>query len=362
LGIKKRLIGCFSSTVNRGRLMIKSSKAISIVLIAILASFPIFLGFNAQITNAYTPNPLNPPYIPPSMTLLAAGAQWAAQNGTQTLFIDWEDNYLAHGNTDGINWGPWPNETDMMNWTDSIYYMLTQAGLNVTLAGDIPSDLSGYNLLVIQAYWACTPSLLAEVANFIAGGGGVVLLSGVPEFFRTYCTSWWTYDLPTDPLSENMSQVFACDGNYFNTGGYANVTVDNPFGTTLMSADTLYESAGLSNAGIYNPENGAQVIAEWNPGLYGLGDYLPAFAYTYQYGLGRVYYQASFDALDPPNHIREDVGNFGLVNMRDVAIVARAFGSSPGSSNWNPAADINFDGKVDMKDIALVVRYFGQKS
>jgi hypothetical protein len=248
----------------------------------------------------------------------------------------------------------------MINETESVAYALNESGLNVTFAGDIPSDLTGYNVVVIAAYWACTPSNLAEIANYIAGGGGVVLLSGVPELFRTYCKTWWTYDLPTDPLSENMSQVFACDGNYFNTGGYANVTVDNPFNTTLMSGDTLYESTGLSNAGIYNPENGAQVIAEWNPGLYGLGDYLPAFAYTYQYGLGRVYYQASYALLDPPNHIMEDVGNYGIVNMKDVAIVARSFGSTPGSSSWNPNADLNFDGKIDMTDIQLVASNFGK--
>ncbi len=360
MDIKKRLIGCSSSTVNRGRYMIKRSKVVSIVLIAVLASFPIFLGLNTQLANAYTPNPLNPPYIPPSMTLLAAGAKWAANGGNQALFIDWEDNYLIHGNTDGINWGPWPAETDMMNWTDSIYYMLTQEGLNVTLAGDIPADLSGYNLLVIHAYWACKPALLAEVANFIYNGGGVVLLSGVPELFRTNCTNWWTYALPTDPMSVNESEYFACDGNYFNTGGYANVTVDNPFGLNMTSGDTLYEATGLSNAGVFNPENGAVTIAEWNPGLYGLGDYQPAFAYTYTYGSGRVYYQASFECLDPPNHILEDIGNYGIVNMNDVAIVARAFGSRPGSSNWNPAADITFDGKVNMKDIALVARHFGQ--
>jgi hypothetical protein len=50
----------------------------------------------------------------------------------------------------------------------------------------------------------------------------------------------------------------------------------------------------------------------------------------------------------------------GKVDMRDVAAVARAFGSTLGSSNWNPNADLNDDGTVDMKDIALVVRNFGQ--
>jgi len=51
----------------------------------------------------------------------------------------------------------------------------------------------------------------------------------------------------------------------------------------------------------------------------------------------------------------------GTVNMRDIALVARCIGSTPGSRNWNPNADINSDGIVNMKDIALVARHFGQR-
>jgi PKD repeat protein len=45
-----------------------------------------------------------------------------------------------------------------------------------------------------------------------------------------------------------------------------------------------------------------------------------------------------------------------------IAIVAKAFGSAPGSPNWNPIADVNRDGKVDMKDIIPIARSFGKDS
>ena len=54
-----------------------------------------------------------------------------------------------------------------------------------------------------------------------------------------------------------------------------------------------------------------------------------------------------------------DVNGDGRVDLRDIALVARAFGSTPGSPNWNPAADLNGDGIVNMQDIALVARHFG---
>jgi PKD repeat protein len=54
-----------------------------------------------------------------------------------------------------------------------------------------------------------------------------------------------------------------------------------------------------------------------------------------------------------------------VIDMRDVAIAARAFGTSPGDPLWNPDADITGpgdvpDGKVDMRDIALVATHFGE--
>ena len=54
-----------------------------------------------------------------------------------------------------------------------------------------------------------------------------------------------------------------------------------------------------------------------------------------------------------------DLNGDRRVNMRDIALVARAFGSSPGIPNWNPIADINGDEKVNMRDIGWVAKYFG---
>ena len=63
-----------------------------------------------------------------------------------------------------------------------------------------------------------------------------------------------------------------------------------------------------------------------------------------------------------------DINGDGKVDIRDIAIVAKAYGSSPGDPNWNPAADITGlepnvpDGKVDIRDIALVSSQFGQEA
>jgi parallel beta-helix repeat protein len=55
-----------------------------------------------------------------------------------------------------------------------------------------------------------------------------------------------------------------------------------------------------------------------------------------------------------------DLNNDGRADMRDLSIVASAFGSSPGQPRWNETADVNQDRKVDLKDIALVAKHFGE--
>jgi Ca2+-binding EF-hand superfamily protein len=55
-----------------------------------------------------------------------------------------------------------------------------------------------------------------------------------------------------------------------------------------------------------------------------------------------------------------DVNMDGKVDGRDIAIVARAFGSIPGDPRWNALADVNDDGKIDGKDIVTVVKLFGK--
>jgi len=61
-----------------------------------------------------------------------------------------------------------------------------------------------------------------------------------------------------------------------------------------------------------------------------------------------------------PGFLETDLNNDGKVDMKDVALVAYAFGSNPDHPRWNPVADINGDNKVDMKDIGTVAKDFGK--
>jgi hypothetical protein len=55
-----------------------------------------------------------------------------------------------------------------------------------------------------------------------------------------------------------------------------------------------------------------------------------------------------------------DVNGDGTVNILDAILLASAFGSTPGSSNWNPSADVNGDGVVNIFDAIIQSNHFLQ--
>ncbi len=267
------------------RKMLRKIVAGIISTLSIIAVLYMSFGTTSFGRNALNSITLAPSSLPASLTLLGAGAKWAAGNGTSALYVNWKDNWESHHLTDGRTWGPWPTELEMDKWRISVSDALKESGFDVKFAGDIPEDLSGYDVIVLSAYWAVEPKNEPLIRQYISNGGGVVLLSGVPEYFRCYCKDWWTYRCPRDNSSVSVEEWFGSQW-YVNTGGYANVTVDNPFGTAFMTGDTLIDGCGYSNAAVEMLYNDTQVVAGWGTG--------PVFAYTHEYGQGRVYYQAAF--------------------------------------------------------------------
>jgi len=55
-----------------------------------------------------------------------------------------------------------------------------------------------------------------------------------------------------------------------------------------------------------------------------------------------------------------DINGDSTVDIKDIAIVALAFGSYLGHGKWNPEADLYKDDKIDIRDIAIVASNFGK--
>jgi parallel beta-helix repeat protein len=52
-------------------------------------------------------------------------------------------------------------------------------------------------------------------------------------------------------------------------------------------------------------------------------------------------------------------GDFG-VELADLVLIAKAYGSRPTDSNWNPNADIDGNGVVGLSDLVTAAKYYGQ--
>ena len=60
--------------------------------------------------------------------------------------------------------------------------------------------------------------------------------------------------------------------------------------------------------------------------------------------------------------ILADVNNDGIVDIYDLVMVGKAYGSETGDSLWDPECDINSDGIIDIFDLAIIGKDYGKTS
>jgi len=207
----------------------------------------------------------------------------------------------------------------------------------------------------------------------------------------------WTINsvLQTTGTSPYMYHVFPSSGTYL-----VQLNVTNSVGlwsTTVKPVVVSPDFGPTANFTWTPPSPGANVTVNFNASSTQLGwsSLIPGYAnitsYKWNFGDGTINttststtthsftqpgnYTVTLTVTDSQSRTNQtsqtvqisqfqtwDVNQDHVCNMKDLALVARAFGSSrgpPPSSNWNPAADVNGDGVVNMKDIALVARHFG---
>ena len=54
-----------------------------------------------------------------------------------------------------------------------------------------------------------------------------------------------------------------------------------------------------------------------------------------------------------------DINGDGKVDIKDLVLLAKAYGSRPGDPNWNPLCDLHHDGVVDLVDLVTLCTLFG---
>ena len=242
------------------------------------------LELTVNITRNFEPAPEPAPRVSltPSATLFGAGARWASENGTSVLYVDWLDNYYAHNDS---GWGPYWGEGYLAAIKNTTVTALEQQGFDVTCVADVPNDISSYDLVVFEAYYAVEPKHVSLVRDYLADGGSVIVTGGAPCYFSTYCKDMWPYITGGQNLA--ALQDWFGSAYYINSGGRANLVFDNPFGTSLSTQTAFYYIDAYGAAGVASMSNRTQVLATWQDGT--------VFAFTHEYGTGRLYYQVAVD-------------------------------------------------------------------
>jgi hypothetical protein len=119
--------------------------------------------------------------------------------------------------------------------------------------------------------------------------------------------------------------------------------------STSSSASGITQEANMAISGSFN----LSMSLEGN-GL--LGDFTVYATSLYGYPIPQpAANQTIFKVI-----LLADINGDGKVDMVDLWLVAKAFGSYPGYPNWNPQADVDGNGKVDMIDIWIVAKSFGK--
>lgn len=149
--------------------------------------------------------------------------------------------------------------------------ILRETGFDVDINVEIPADLSQYQLVVASDINAPLGPGSDVIRKYVRDGGGYVFISGV---------AYWS------DLENNGYWLGAYSVGYTGPGESAFVSSDNPLETDLIAGDLLKQQAESERGAqlVYTLEPGAVIVAEYSGG--------GIYAYTYNYGAGRVFYQA----------------------------------------------------------------------
>ena len=150
--------------------------------------------------------------------------------------------------------------------------------------------------------------------------------------------------------------------------GDTNVTVENHGGFPATFNVTAYaNTTAFASANISLTIGSSDIITlSWNTSTFAYGNYtIKAIADTVPgetdtadntyISVMQVHVGVPGDVSGPTQGVYDNT-----VNMRDIQYMILLFNAKPGSTNWNPNADVNNDAVVNMRDINIAILNFNK--
>ena len=233
--------------------------------------------------------------------------------------------------------GPFPEEilnvtsTDSSGQPKSLFNRGEDAGFKVAIKNNAGSSYPA--IVTVNLYYSNNvPFKLFTIWNGTIDAGATIV------------ASTWPVTIPTDAVAGQATAYASIFNDFPNETGLAYAPEKN--GTFNIVTGGGGSAPPANSPGTFNLTIPLTSIPVW------LGNYT-VYARTY-YDFMVSSSTATFTVV-----LTGDLNHDGKIDMKDIAAVAKAFGTHPGDPLWNPAADLNLDGKVDMKDVATVAKAFG---
>jgi len=214
--------------------------------------------------------------------------------------------------------------------------------------------------------------VMFDASNSTANGGEIVLYA-------------WDFGdgVIQVELEPHVTHVFQAFGNYMvvlnvtDSEGESGVTMNMIWVMESPVADFFFEpieprvcTIVTFNASISIPRGGCIIDYEWN---FGGGSPVEfGMVVTHRF-LNMGEFDVSLKVTDSEGkwdmktiklkvlpHIA-DLNEDGTVNIFDLAICARSYGSFPGHERWNAKADVDGNGKVNILDVVVIARSYNKE-
>jgi hypothetical protein len=142
----------------------------------------------------------------------------------------------------------------------------------------------------------------------------------------------------------NITVAVQNQGNFtenFNVTIYANTT-------SIASQNTTLTSGSSTN-----------ITFTWNTNALAYGNYtISAYASLVAGEMNTANNNCTVGCVIVT--IPGDVNGDYAVNLVDLVVLAKAYGSKPGDTNWNPNANIHGNGLVGLLDLVILTKHYGQ--
>jgi len=333
--------------------------AICTALITLLAFSTIILNYQPSTTRAQTTTTL---YIDPELTVADMGATFSVNISVYEVtdlcswqaYIYFKNEILeaieyaegpflkSHGST--MFDGSFDNNYNATHGELWMYCLRSWTGYGVDGSGTLAT-------VTFKAKLSGTSPL--NLANTILGNSTAQRISHTTIDGNIQVTGIRNIAVTNvNPLKTVVGQGYSM---------HINVTVENQGDQTETFNGTTYANTTVIQTETITLESGASTTIAfiWNTAGFAKGNYT-IWAYAWPVPGETNTADNSFTdcwvKVVTPGNVNGDQ----IVDMKDITIILRAYGSTPGQPKYNPNADVNCDGIVDMKDVTIALRNYGK--